>query len=98
MLVAEKFDLSAELWGASCAAEGLAKILCAVPLAVCLKSWGRKPVLVQSFWLLALSILALAHNSSVWGLMGGKFLIGLAVVAQNSAMQLYLTEAQLKFW
>ncbi|CAK9101423.1 unnamed protein product [Durusdinium trenchii] len=92
LLVAEKFDLSAELWGASCAAEGLAKILCAVPLAVCLKSWGRKPVLVQSFWLLALSILALAHNSSVWGLMGGKFLIGLAVVAQNSAMQLYLTD------
>ena len=92
LLVAQKFELSAELWGAVCAAEGLAKILCAVPVAALLSSWGRKPVLVLSFICFGFSMTALAHNGTILGLLGAKLLVGAAVLAQNSGMQLFLTD------
>ena len=90
-LVSESFHLSAELWGVVCAAEGLARILAAVPIAGRLSS-GRKPVLVQAFLALALSMLALVHSNGILALLGGKLLVGAAVLAQNSAMQLYLQD------
>lgn len=92
LLVAQKFQLSAELWGAVCAAEGLAKILCAMPVAALLSSWGRKPVLVLSFICFGFSMTALAHNGTILGLLGAKLLVGAAVLAQNSGMQLFLTD------
>lgn len=92
LLVAQKFQLSAELWGAVCAAEGLAKILCAMPVAALLSSWGRKPVLVLSFICFGFSMTALAHNGTILGLLGAELLVGAAVLAQNSGMQLFLTD------
>jgi len=92
LLVAQKFQLSAELWGAVCAAEGLAKILCAMPVAALLSSWGRKPVLVLSFICFGFSMTALAHNGTILGLLGAKLLVGAAVLAQNSGMQLFLPD------
>eukprot|EP00438_Fugacium_kawagutii_P011162 Skav227736 [mRNA] locus=scaffold3513:129979:130617:+ [translate_table: standard] len=92
LLVAQNFELSAELRGAVCAAEGLAKVIGAVPLAAFLSSWGRKPVLVLSFICFAASILALAHTGTILGLLGTKLLLGVPVLAQNSGMQLFLTD------
>ena len=90
-LVTESFQLSAQLWGAVCAAEGLARILCAVPIAGRLAK-GRKPVLVHAFLALSLAMLALLHSGSVLTLLLRKLLVGAALLAQNSAMQLYLQD------
>ena len=92
LLVADNFELSAELWGAVCAAEGAAKIICAMPVATCLISNGRKPVLVAAFLCFGFAMYALAHTNTILGLLGGKLLVGAAVLAQNSGMQLYLTD------
>ncbi len=92
LLVAENFELSAELWGAVCAAEGAAKIICAMPVATCLISQGRKPVLVAAFLCFGFAMYALAHTNTILGLLGGKLVVGAAVLAQNSGMQLYLTD------
>ena len=92
LLVADNFELSAELWGAVCAAEGAAKIICAMPVATCLISNGCKPVLVAAFLCFGFAMYALAHTNTILGLLGGKLLVGAAVLAQNSGMQLYLTD------
>ena len=37
-------------------------------------------------------MIALAHNGSILGLLGAKLLVGASVLAQNSGMQLFLTD------
>ncbi|CAJ1379029.1 unnamed protein product [Effrenium voratum] len=91
-LLCRRFELSVELWGAVCAAEGVAKIFCAVPVAGLLNNWGRKPILVWSFLCFSVAMLGLAFSGTLLEICLARLLIGAATLGQNSALQMYLSD------